>query len=536
MTGPSAREVPNRRAVLAGVVAAAGGMASAELVTGALSLRTSPLISVGEWVIELTPGAVAEFFIRLVGQADKPLLVSGVVLALLGFGALAGVLGARRRAAGMGLLAVLGAVGAVAAVTREGAGALNGFPALVATVVAMPLLNWLLGVAGAPQTTSASVAGAGVAAGPGPGPSAPAAAGPSAAAGDFTRRAFLLRAGVAGAAAVLATGAGRWLARGRDAVEAARRSLKLPVRDVPVPAGVSVGVAGVSPWLTPTDDFYRIDTALTPPLLTPQDWRLRVHGMVDRELDISFAHLLERKVVDAFVTLCCVSNPVGGPLISNTRWTGVRIADLLAEAGPQAGADAVLSRSVDGWTCGTPLLALTDDRDSLLAFAMDGRALPVEHGFPVRMVVPGLYGYVSATKWVVDLEVTRFADFAAYWTDRGWAEQAPIKTSSRIDVPREGASVAAGRVAVGGVAWAQHRGIDAVEVRVDGGPWERATLAGEPTIDTWRQWRWDWAASAGDHELYVRAIDSTGAVQTGDETDVMPDGATGWHHVSVRVG
>ena len=536
MTGPSAREVPTRRGLLAGAVAAAGGMASAELVTGVLSLRTSPLIAVGEWVIELTPGAVAEFFIGLVGQADKPLLVSGVILALLGFGALAGVLGARRSAVGMGLLAVLGVVGAVAALTRERAGALDGFPALVATVVAMGLLSWLLGIARAPATTAAATAGATLAAAPGTERSAATSGGASGPAGDFTRRAFLLRAGATGAAAVLAAGAGRWLARGRDAVEAARRALRLPVRDVPVPEGVSVGVAGVSPWLTPTDDFYRIDTALTPPLLTPQAWRLRVHGMVDRELDISFADLLEREVIDAFITLCCVSNPVGGPLISNTRWTGVRIADLLAEAGPQAGADAVLSRSVDGWTCGTPLAALTDDRDSMLAFAMDGRALPVEHGFPVRMVVPGLYGYVSATKWVVDLEVTRFADFAAYWTDRGWAEQAPIKTSSRIDVPGDGASVPVGRVAVGGVAWAQHRGIDAVEVRVDDGPWQRATLADEPTIDTWRQWRWDWEASTGNHELYVRATDSTGAVQTGDDSDVMPDGATGWHRVSVRVG
>lgn len=519
-------------------------MASAELVTGLLSLRTSPLIAVGEWVIELTPGAVAEFFIGLVGQADKPLLVSGVILALLGFGALAGALSARRSAVGMGLLAVLGAIGAVAALTRGRADALDGLPALVATVVAMVLLSWLLAAARGPATTTAAAAGPGVAAPdrapstptPERAPSAPAAGGASAAANDVTRRDFLLRAGATGAAAVLAAGAGRWLARGRDAVEAARRALRLPVRDVPVPEGVSVGVAGVSPWLTPTDDFYRIDTALTPPLVTPQNWRLRVHGMVDRELNISFADLLEREVVDAFVTLCCVSNPVGGPLIGNTRWTGVRIADLLAEAGPQAGADAVLSRSVDGWTCGTPLAALTDGRDSLLAFAMDGRALPVEHGFPVRMVVPGLYGYVSATKWLVDLEVTRFADFAAYWTDRGWAEQAPIKTSSRIDVPGDGASVPVGRVAVGGVAWAQHRGIDAVEVRVDDGPWQRATLADEPTIDTWRQWRWDWEASPGDHELYVRATDSTGAVQTGDETGVMPDGATGWHRVSVRVG
>jgi DMSO/TMAO reductase YedYZ molybdopterin-dependent catalytic subunit len=264
-------------------------------------------------------------------------------------------------------------------------------------------------------------------------------------------------------------------------------------------------------------------------------WRLRVHGMVEHPLELTFADLLSRRLVERRITLTCVSNPVGGDLMDTTTWIGVPLADLLAEAGVRAGADAVRSTSADDMTIGTPLSALTDGRDALVAVAMGGEPLPLEHGFPARMVVPGLYGYVSATKWLVDLEVTRFADFRAYWTDRGYAAQAPIKTSSRIDVPRSFAQLAAGPVTVAGLAWSQHRGIDSVEVRADDGPWQQATLAVEDNRDTWRQWRWTWDATPGTHQLQVRASDRTGRTQTPVREPIAPKGATGWHNVTVIV-
>jgi DMSO/TMAO reductase YedYZ molybdopterin-dependent catalytic subunit len=329
------------------------------------------------------------------------------------------------------------------------------------------------------------------------------------------------------------------VARAARAVQAGRAALRLPA---PVGAGptaaelASVDVPGISPMLTPPRTFYRIDTALSVPQVSPGDWHLRVHGMVEHELDLSFDDLLALPMIERLTTLTCVSNDVGGDLVGNQVWLGHPLRELLARARPLAGADMVLSTSADGWTAGTPLEALTDPgRDALLAVGMGGEPLPVEHGFPVRMVVPGLYGYVSATKWVVDLEVTRFDQAQGYWTPRGWAERGPVKTQSRIDVPRAGRTVRAGPVTVAGVAWAQHRGIERVEVRVDDGAWREARLAAGGTIDTWRQWTLTWDAVAGDHTLQVRATDGSGAVQTGEQAPPAPDGATGWHTVQVTV-
>jgi DMSO/TMAO reductase YedYZ molybdopterin-dependent catalytic subunit len=257
--------------------------------------------------------------------------------------------------------------------------------------------------------------------------------------------------------------------------------------------------------------------------------------MVDREVRLDWQQLISSSLVERDVTLMCVSNEVGGNLVGNARWLGLPIAGLLRRAGAHRDADMVLSTSADGWTCSTPLEVLTDGRDAMLAVGMNGAPLPIEHGFPVRMVVPGLYGYVSATKWVVDLEVTRFDLKQGYWTPRGWSARAPVKTQSRIDVPSSGASVRAGQVAVAGVAWAQHRGIRGVEVRVDGGSWQPAQLAAEASVDTWRQWVWRWDATPGQHVLEVRATDGTGAVQTGQPRPPAPDGATGWHRIKVTV-
>jgi DMSO/TMAO reductase YedYZ molybdopterin-dependent catalytic subunit len=328
---------------------------------------------------------------------------------------------------------------------------------------------------------------------------------------------------------------GRWLGV-RRGVATARGRIRLPVAASPAPAlPPQALVRGQTPFVTSSANFYLIDTALSAPQVDPDTWRLKVHGRVRNPFSLRYADLLAMPMIERYVTLACVSNEVGGDLVGNARWLGVPVADLLRRADPLSGADQVVSRSVDGFTAGTPTAALLDGRDAMLAVGMNGAPLPVAHGFPVRMVVPGLYGYVSATKWLAELELRSFADFDAYWVDRGWAARAPVKTQSRIDVPRQGTRVPAGPVAVAGVAWAQHRGISAVEVRVDDGPWRRATLGGVPSVDTWREWRWAWPATPGRHTLRVRATDNGGATQTSRERPPAPDGATGWHTIDVIV-
>lgn len=338
---------------------------------------------------------------------------------------------------------------------------------------------------------------------------------------------------VAGAAAV----AGQVLS-GRRVGDTARVGVALPRPATPagpLPRGADFRIGGLSPFVTPNRDFYRVDTAIIVPQVNPNTWTLRIHGMVDRPIELTFDDLLRRPLTEADITLTCVSNEVGGQYVGNARWLGVRMADVLRAAGIQRDADMLLSTSADGFTCGTPVDVVLDGRDALFAVAMNGEVLPVDHGFPVRQVVPGLYGYVSATKWVVDIKVTRFDVDEAYWTPRGWAAKAPIKTQSRIDVPKPGARLRRGRTTIAGVAWAQHTGVAAVEVRIDGGAWQRARLAEVPGPDTWRQWALDWDATAGGHTIEVRATDAAGRTQTGRQASVAPDGATGWHTISVRV-
>jgi DMSO/TMAO reductase YedYZ molybdopterin-dependent catalytic subunit len=344
------------------------------------------------------------------------------------------------------------------------------------------------------------------------------------------RRGFFKIVGIGALVAAAAGALARWIPSAGDVV-ASRAGISLPtpvdaqVVDVP---GIALRVDGITPFVTDNAEFYRVDTAFLVPRITSDSWQLRVHGLVDREITLGYSDLTSMPTIERMITLTCVSNEVGGDLAGNARWHGVRIADVLAMAGPQAGADCVLSTSVDGFTVTTPLAALTDGRDAMLAFGMNGEPLPIEHGFPVRMVTPGLYGYVSATKWVVDLELTRFADVSAYWTDRGWAPQAPIKTASRIDVPGSFAQLTAGPVVVAGVAWAQHRGIAGVQVQIDDGEWQDATLSGDVSIDTWRQWSYEWQATgAGNHAIRCRAIDAAGEIQTDAIQGVMPDGSTG---------
>jgi DMSO/TMAO reductase YedYZ molybdopterin-dependent catalytic subunit len=342
--------------------------------------------------------------------------------------------------------------------------------------------------------------------------------------------------GIATAVAAVSGVAGRLLTA-RRAVTAARDAVVLPA---PVSAAPQIPTGAqlpkMTPYVTSNSDFYRIDTALYPPQVDPSTWQLKIHGMVENPITISWAELLERPMIERYITLACVSNEVGGDLISNALWLGTPIKALLDEARPLAGADQVIQRSTDGWTCGSPTAALIDGRDALLAVGMNGSPLPVEHGFPVRMVVPGLYGYVSACKWITEIELSRFSDFDAYWVPRGWSQQAPIKTESRIDTPRDGAKRAAGPVTIAGVAWAQHRGVAKVEVQVDGGEWMVATLAATVSSDTWREWSVVWPATAGKHAVRVRATDTTGETQTSTPAPPAPDGATGWHSISIEVG
>jgi len=307
------------------------------------------------------------------------------------------------------------------------------------------------------------------------------------------------------------------------------------VKAPPLPAGAEItGIPGLSPFYTPNGSFYRVDTALVIPQIPPSSWQLRIHGMVDNPVTLTFDDLMKLPMEDHDVTLTCVSESVGGGYIGNARWQGTLLAPLLKKAGVQPGANQIVMRDVNGMNLGVATDPVMDGRASMLAIGMNGTALPQAHGFPVRVVVPGLYGYVSACKWVVDMELTTYAAYTAYWSHRGWSQQAPIKTESRIDTPKGAATVAAGStVMIAGVAWAQHRGIEAVEVSVDGS-WRPATLAVQDTIDTWRQWYYPWHATAGRHVLQVRATDKTGYTQTAIAHAPEPNGATGYHTITVQ--
>jgi DMSO/TMAO reductase YedYZ molybdopterin-dependent catalytic subunit len=350
------------------------------------------------------------------------------------------------------------------------------------------------------------------------------------------RRRFFLTGAAALVAAAAAGGIGNLFAR-RFRADESRAAVALPAPASPAaPAqGAEVAVRGLGPFFTPNDRFYRVDTALLVPAVMAEDWRVRVHGMVDREIELDYGGLLARPLIERDITLTCVSNPVGGHYAGNARWIGAPLKPLLEEAGVHPGADQIVSRSVDGFTVGTPTAVAMDGRDAMLAVAMNGEPLPIEHGFPVRMIVPGLYGYVSATKWIVDIELSTFDAFDPYWIQRGWAERAPVKTMSRIDTPSPFLDLRPGEVPIAGVAWAQHVGIQRVEVAVDDGPWHPAELAAEDTIDTWRQWVYRWNATSGEHRISVRATDRSGQTQTAERAEPFPDGATGHHSIVVRV-
>ncbi|MGV0852883.1 molybdopterin-dependent oxidoreductase [Mycolicibacterium phlei] len=503
---------------MAGIAAAAVALGVTQVLAAVIGPRADARTAVGSAVIDLTPGPVKEWAIQTFGAADKLVLSVMVLVVIAVLAAATAALETRRVPVGSVAIAAAGIAGCVAVLSRAGATLTDVAPTVIGTACGVAVLRLLV---------SGRFTDAGQVGDDGP---------------DRGRRLSLVTLGFLGAGALTGV-AGVVLTRLTTSVAGDRNAFALPPVDVaapPVPATVQPKGVALSSFITPNADFYRIDTALAVPQLSREDWQLRIHGMVDREITYRFADLERFEVVEALVTLTCVSNPVGGDLVGNAAWTGYRVRDLLAEAGIHPDADMVLSKSIDGFTAGTPVEALTDDRASLLAVGMNGEPLPTEHGYPARLVVPGLYGYVSATKWVVDLELTRFDRAEAYWTRLGWSPRGPIKTESRIDVPRSGQQVALGPVTFGGVAWAQHRGVRAVEVRIDGpdgeGDWQQAELGTAYSNDTWRLWRFPWQATRpGLHTIAVRATDNTGETQTADFANPIPDGATGWHTVGFSV-
>ncbi|MFF4054076.1 molybdopterin-dependent oxidoreductase [Streptomyces chartreusis] len=500
------------RGALVGLVAGAAGLAVGELVAVATGEASAPVTAAGDWAISITPTWLEQFAIRNFGSNDKTVLLIGVYVTLALAAVVDGVLARTRLTLASILTAVVGVVGAIAAVTRPAAETSWLFPSLLAGLAAALVLRWL---------TSLSLKG-------------------SASSAELTeRRRFVVGTlGTAAGALVAGYGGKEWIKKRYNVSNArAKVVLPTPARVLPEPpASVHPAVDGLGPFFTPTSKFYRVDTALALPHVAPRDWKLKIHGMVDRPFEITFDELLSYRFEEHDMTLTCVSNPVGGPYVGNARWLGTPLAPLLRRAGIHRGADMILSTSADGMTIGSPVEAVLDGRQAMLAVAMNGEALPVKHGFPCRMLIPGLYGYVSATKWVTDLNLTTFAESDAYWTPRGYSPEAPVKTASRIEVPKSGATVPAGTVVLAGTAWATHRGIAAVEVQIDNGAWREATLATSDTPDTWRQWSYEWVnASKGSHKVKVRATDGTGVVQTSVVQDVVPNGSTGYHSITVKV-
>jgi DMSO/TMAO reductase YedYZ molybdopterin-dependent catalytic subunit len=496
--------------VVTALLAAGAALAADELTAAVLRPAASPIIAVGNRFIEFTPVAVKNWAISVFGTNDKSALLTGIYLSLVLFAVLVGLLAARSPALGVAGIAVLGAVGVYCAATAQGHHPADVIPSIVAGVVGAATLAGLLRVI-EPRGDRVDPSG-------------------------VNRRRLLQAGSVVAGFAVLGTFLGRSWQHERNLARA-RNALTLPTPASPAPPlaqGTDLG-KGAVPFVTPNAKFYRVDTALAVPEVDPRTWTLQVHGRVDREITLTYSQLVARPLIERWVTLCCVSNEVGGDLISNARFLGARLADVLREAGIHADADQLVATSADGMTIGTPTAAVLDGRDAMLAIGMNGKPLPLNHGFPVRMIVPGLYGYVSACKWIVDLEATTFADTDAYWVARGYAPHPPIQLSSRIDTPKSTARLPVGQsVAIAGIAWDQHVGVSAVQVQIDGGAWQDARLAPVPSIDTWRQWVFPWTVpSPGTHRIAVRAVAADGTKQDETHRDSYPAGATGLHQITV---
>jgi DMSO/TMAO reductase YedYZ molybdopterin-dependent catalytic subunit len=512
--------VPSRLiASLIGLVAAGSGLATGELLASVDDRMLSPVIGVGNRAIDLVPPPVKRFAISTFGTYDKLGLLIGIGLAIVVFAAVVGLVARKRKAVALLGLAAFGALGMAAALTGRGGGLLAAIPSLVAALVAMVALLVMLRsvthervqVVDSELLSSTST--------------------------SITRRNVLAVGGFAALAVAMGTTA-QVLKRGAvTAAKKAVRALPLPKRTLPV-IPVSAGVAElveVTPFITPNKDFYRIDTALVVPRVNINDWTLKITGMVGKERTYTYDDLLSMDLIEQDITLTCVSNEVGGILMGNARWLGVPLMDLLEEAGIDPGASQIVGRSVDDWSAGFPIAALRKGSKAIVAIGMNGEPLPFDHGYPARLVVPGIYGYASATKWLDTIELTTMDGADGYWVPRGYAKEAPIKMGSRIDVPRGLTTVEPGLVAVAGIAWSQTVGISRVEVKIDNGEWQEAELADEVDIDTWRQWKFAWQATTGQHEITVRTFDKNAKLQIEDRVAPLPNGATGWHQVLVFV-
>lgn len=509
------------------MLAAIAGMAAGHLVAALFNPAASPVLAVGSTVIDLTPTPVKDWAIAHFGTNDKLVLLTSVTVVTVLVAALAGAVARRHRWLGVAFLVILTALAGAAALARPVAGPVDIVPAIVTAAVGIAVLLSLLGLLQMSGRAEGSRPGIEAVR---PNAALPATARPSTHDG---RRQFLLGAAAVTVGAAAVGVLGQRLAAAADQPTGALPKPADPAG--PFPIGLETKVKGISPLRTPTNSFYRVDTALAVPRVDADHWHLQVDGAIDSPFTLTYAQLLAMPMIERDITMTCVSNEVGGGYVGAGRWLGVRVSDLLTRAGVHHGVDQLLSTAVDGFTISSPLGVFQDGRDAMLAVAMNGKPLPPVHGYPVRLVTPGLYGFVGATKWLTRLTLTTYAAQQAYWTKRGWVIDAPIKTSSRIDTPRPSSTIKAGRTAVGGVAWAQHRGISAVQVSIDQGSWQEARLGPKVGIDYWRQWWLPWDATKGRHSLRVRATDDMGQVQTSKRTDPFPGGSSGIQDVVVMV-
>ena len=472
-----------------------------------------------------------DFAIETFGTNDKKALLIGIYSFAAVFGLVLGVLAGRRFVLGAIGIGLFGAVGVWAAGQEVDAPFWAGLPSIVGAVVGIFALALLLAVI--PHAAHPHAVDGLVHRTPEGAPDGPTEAPTD---GAFARRGFLKMSGAVVFVGAVATTGGRWL-QSRYSAASSRLAVMLPKPKqpvTPIAEGAAIDLEGISPFVTPNADFYRIDTNLTVPQIAAETWSLKIKGMVDEELEFTYDDILGMDMIEERITMTCVSNEVGGGLVGTAEWLGVPLKGLLDQAGIKKGADQIVGRAFDGFTTGFPVDTL-DGRPAMLAVGMNGEPLPLAHGFPARIIVPGLYGFVSATKWLTEIELTTFADFDQYWVKREWSDRGPIKTMARIDTPRGLGKVKAGKAKIGGVAWAQTRGITKVEVKLDDGEWTEATLATEDSTLTWRQWVYEFEATPGRHQVVCRATDATGEVQTEERAKPFPNGASGWHSVAFLV-
>jgi len=509
-----------------GVLSAAIALGVAMLVSAFIRPQASPVIAVGGQAITPVKAPAKEFAVAHFGTNDKTMLLGGMYVTIALLAMVIGCLARRKLILGVIGLGAFGVLGAFVALIQPASRTTDAIPALVGGVAGVAAIIWLVTQAG-----SAAIPAVGWMEDD---PAQSLAGGP----GGVDRRKFLVAGTATAAVAAGSAVVGQILTNSRFNANASRAAVKLTApasKAAVLPKGAELNIPGLSTFYTPNSSFYRVDTALVIPQVTTQSWALRVHGMVGQELNISFKDLLKMPMVERDITIMCVSETVGGGYIGNAKWQGVLLSDVLRGAKMKPGVSQLATTDVNGMTVGVASDIALDGRDAMLAVGMNGQPLPQDHGFPVRLVVPGLYGFCSATKWITDIELTTLGAFTPYWVHRGWTQVSPIKTESRIDTPKAGGSIQAGKVTIAGVAWAQHKGIEQVEVRVDGGQWTKATLAVQDEIDTWRQWYVPWQATAGKHTLQVRATDKTGYTQTPINKITFPNGATGYHTVQVTV-